>query len=277
VTEAAVQTMTAWVEAPDDGPDLRHLRGGESCPICMMEFCDDGDGSDDDDAGDVADGPEEGGGSGVGARNNDGEDADEGGDGGGGGGDAGDAGEWTGDDPRGIVRLSRCVGHYFHKACITRWMAEKEKCPVCAEIYGIIKGDQPDGTFDMRTERGSLPGYEGCGTLTITYNFPSGVQGEMHPNPGKPYHGTSRVGYLPDNAEGRRVAALLRTAFDRRVSFTIGTSITTGRSDCVIWNGVHHKTSKTGGPQSFGYPDPAYLARVAEELAAKGVVDNAAR
>uniref|UniRef100_A0A7S1CPA8 RING-type E3 ubiquitin transferase n=1 Tax=Bicosoecida sp. CB-2014 TaxID=1486930 RepID=A0A7S1CPA8_9STRA len=88
---------------------------------------------------------------------------------------------------------------------------------------------------------------------------------------------SSLLPWLLDNAEGRRVAALLRTAFDRRVSFTIGTSITTGRSDCVIWNGVHHKTSKTGGPQSFGYPDPAYLARVAEELAAKGVVDNAAR
>lgn len=34
-----------------------------------------------------------------------------------------------------------------------------------------------------------------------------------------------------------------------------------GMSDCVIWNGVHHKTSPSGGFASFGYPDPGYFAR----------------
>ncbi|CAN0380565.1 unnamed protein product [Phaeothamnion confervicola] len=58
---------------------------------------------------------------------------------------------------------------------------------------------------------------------------------------------------------------------ERRLTFTVGTSITTGRSNCVVWNGVHHKTSIGGGSASFGYPDPTYLDRVKEELAAKGI------
>lgn len=38
-----------------------------------------------------------------------------------------------------------------------------------------------------------------------------------------------------------------------------------------IWNGVHHKTVPHGGPENHGYPDPTYLDRVKEELAALGV------
>jgi hypothetical protein len=71
---------------------------------------------------------------------------------------------------------------------------------------------------------------------------------------------------------GRQVLALLRRAFDQRLTFTVGTSITTGMSDCVIWNGIHHKTSPAGGPARFGYPDPGYLGRVRDELKAKGIM-----
>jgi len=53
--------------------------------------------------------------------------------------------------------------------------------------------------------------------------------------------------------------------------FRIGQSITTGADNCVVWNGVHHKTSTSGGAQSFGYPDATYLERVKDELAQKGV------
>ena len=85
-------------------------------------------------------------------------------------------------------------------------------------------------------------GYQNCGTIVIQYNFPSGVL----PN-GTHYHGTSRVGYLPDNEEGNEVLSLLKTAFERKLIFTVGTSVTTGRTNCVVWNGIHHKTSLTGG------------------------------
>ncbi|CAB1459325.1 unnamed protein product [Pleuronectes platessa] len=39
----------------------------------------------------------------------------------------------------------------------------------------------------------------------------------------------------------------------------------------VTWNDIHHKTSQSGGPENYGYPDPDYLSRVREELKAKGI------
>ena len=94
-----------------------------------------------------------------------------------------------------------------------------------------------------------LPLYEtfvGFGTIVIDYHLPSGFQGPEHPNPGQYYQGTSRAAYLPDNSEGREVLQLLKRAFDARLVFTIGTSNTTGRSNQVIWNDIHHKTNRVG-------------------------------
>ena len=51
----------------------------------------------------------------------------------------------------------------------------------------------------------SLPGYEGCRTIQITYDIPDGTQGQNHPNPGKRYKGGTRVAYLPDSPEGQEV------------------------------------------------------------------------
>ncbi|KAJ7374766.1 E3 ubiquitin-protein ligase dtx3l [Desmophyllum pertusum] len=79
------------------------------------------------------------------------------------------------------------------------------------------------------------------------------------------------MAYLPNTQEGREVLQLLRRAFDARLLFTVGTSNTTGRSNQITWNDVHHKTNLSGGPYRFGYPDPDYLRRVKEELAAKGI------
>ncbi|KAK1174296.1 E3 ubiquitin-protein ligase DTX3L-like [Acipenser oxyrinchus oxyrinchus] len=117
----------------------------------------------------------------------------------------------------------------------------------------------------------SLPGYEKHGTLVIKYDIPSGVQGDEHPSPGQRYWGASRTAYLPDSALGRKVLALLRRAFDQQLIFTIGTSSTSGMSDVVTWNDIHHKTSTHGGPTRYGYPDPDYLRRVQDELKAKGI------
>ncbi|XP_070550585.1 probable E3 ubiquitin-protein ligase DTX3 [Ptychodera flava] len=89
----------------------------------------------------------------------------------------------------------------------------------------------------------SLPGFPKCGSIIITYDFPSGYQKEEHPNPGKWYTGTFRTAYLPNNAEGQEVFKLLKIAFDRRLTFTIGRSVTSGLTDIVTWNGIHHKTS----------------------------------
>lgn len=55
---------------------------------------------------------------------------------------------------------------------------------------------------------------------------------------------------------------LLRVCFDRKLTFTIGRSVTTGKEHVIVWNGIHHKTSTSGGPANFGYPDETYFKRV---------------
>ncbi|KAM4745056.1 uncharacterized protein FYW61_010183 isoform 2-T2 [Anableps anableps] len=162
--------------------------------------------------------------------------------------------------------------HYFCKDCLQTAFDYKPVCPICGEVYGTLKGTQPDGgTMDIRISAASLPGYERHRTIVIHYHIPSGIQKEEHPNPGQPYEGASRTAYLPDSSEGRKVLELLRKAFNQRLIFTIGRSSTSGRNNIVTWNDIHHKTSMLGGPTFYGYPDPDYLNRVQEELKAKGI------
>lgn len=170
-----------------------------------------------------------------------------------------------------IIRLGKCEDHYYHIECIEncRGGGSYIKCPICGIIYGVITGDMPPGSMSYITySPGQLPlsGYERIGTIEINYHFRSGRCGAIN------YRGTSRTAYLPHNNEGIEVLRLLILAFKRKLTFTIGTSVTTGRHNCVIWNGIHHKTSVTGGSSCFGYPDKTYLFRVREELAAKGIV-----
>ena len=89
--------------------------------------------------------------------------------------------------------------------------------------------------------------FSGYGAIIIEYRFPSGIQGQEHPNPGKYYDGATRTAYLPDTPTGRKLLQLLRRAFDARLVFTINTSDTTGPSQ-ITWNDIHHKTSLSGGP-----------------------------
>ncbi|XP_006869485.1 PREDICTED: E3 ubiquitin-protein ligase DTX3L [Chrysochloris asiatica] len=163
--------------------------------------------------------------------------------------------------------------HEFCAVCIKKAMSMKPVCPVCLTFYGVQKGNQPDGVMDVYQIPSCLPGFQSCGTIVIKYTMKGGFQTKDHPNPGKKYIGVHRTAYLPDNEEGNKVLKLLRKAFEQKLIFTVGQSRTTGASDVITWNDIHHKTSVTGGPQCYGYPDPAYLNRVQEELKAKGIVD----
>uniref|UniRef100_A0A8C5ISN8 E3 ubiquitin-protein ligase n=1 Tax=Junco hyemalis TaxID=40217 RepID=A0A8C5ISN8_JUNHY len=77
-------------------------------------------------------------------------------------------------------------------------------------------------------------------------------------------HGTAR-------GSAGMVLKLLIVAWDRRLIFTIGTSNTTGESDTVVWNEIHHKTEFGSNLTGHGYPDPNYLDNVLAELLAQGV------
>jgi hypothetical protein len=165
------------------------------------------------------------------------------------------------------VMLNKCSDHFFHIECLQNLMGDKEsvKCPNCNKIYGIITGDQPKGTFRAySTKDYKCTGYEKYETIVLDYEFPNG----------KGYTGTSRTAFLPNNKEGREILGLLKVSFDRRLTFAVGTSVTTGASNTVVWNGVHHKTNTHGGSTQFGYPDPTYFNRLKQELAAKGVIEE---
>jgi deltex len=112
----------------------------------------------------------------------------------------------------------------------------------------------------------SCQGYETYGTWIISYHFPSGKKPD-----GVHYNGTGRTAYIPDSPDGRRVLALLIKAFERRHTFIVGTSVTTGAQNVVVWSGIHHKTNTHGGSSHFGYPDATYLNRVTLEMADRGV------
>lgn len=162
------------------------------------------------------------------------------------------------------IKLLKCHDHFFHIECLSNYIQEKEgfKCPNCQTIYGLFLGSMPPGTFWVEVKDNMhCQGFPKDGTIIIHYHFDSG----------RNYSGTSRTCYLPNNEKGRDVLALLKIAFDRKLTFVIGTSVTTGQKNTVVWNGIHHKTSMSGGATNFGYPDDNYFNRVEEELAAKGV------
>ncbi|KAK2170392.1 hypothetical protein LSH36_3g23078 [Paralvinella palmiformis] len=178
-----------------------------------------------------------------------------------------------------VLELSKCK-HQYHRACLLKMyeMGNENgsfQCPVCKCIYGTKVGNCPPGEIKVETIPTPLPGYPQCGTIIITYNISGGIQGPEHPNPGKPFtsQGFPRRGHLPDNSLGRKVSRLLQEAWKRRLTFTIGTSVTTGEQDTVVWNEIHHKTSMEN-ISGHGYPDPNYLDNVLEELKIHGVVDE---
>ncbi|KAJ8358688.1 hypothetical protein SKAU_G00152130 [Synaphobranchus kaupii] len=167
------------------------------------------------------------------------------------------------------MKKLKCT-HKFCSGCIKEAVEHVGPCcPVCREVFGEMEGNQPAGQMKFWYRSFALPGFPDCGTIEIDYNIPGGTQTKKHPNPGKPFSGAHRQAYLPDNQEGKEVLRLLQRAFNQKLIFTVGTSNTSGATDTVTWNDIHHKTSTHGGP--YGYPDPDYLKRVKEELKAKGI------
>lgn len=153
------------------------------------------------------------------------------------------------------------------------------QCPTCKAIYGEKTGTQPPGKMEFHLIPHSLPGFADTQTIRIVYDIPTGIQGPEHPNPGKKFtaRGFPRHCYLPNNEKGRKVLRLLITAWERRLIFTIGTSNTTGESDTVVWNEIHHKTEFGSNLTGHGYPDASYLDNVLAELTAQGVSEAMAK
>ena len=179
----------------------------------------------------------------------------------------------------------------FHRACILDALKHIDKCPICRKpISDSIQGKSPSGKMKIQISSKPCPGFRST-SISIVYDIPSGTQMAYHDNPGEVYHGTTRVAYLPNNIDGRKLLArlkyvrdykntLLQTLFStnhfpifcfftmkawkRGLIFSIGTSLTSGLPNQVIWASIHHKTSLSGG--AHGWPDATFIDRCNSSL-----------
>jgi len=176
-----------------------------------------------------------------------------------------------------VLSLVDCK-HSFHSACLTALMANSPspflQCPTCKKVYGVRTGTRPTtGTMTHRLLRSPLPGHSDCGTIELHFMFSPGVQGAEHPHPGHYYTpvGFPRTAFLPDSTDGVKALHGLYLAWEQRLLFTVGRSITTGQDNCVTWNDIHLKTKTSGGEHS--YPDEQYLSNLAQDLAGFGLTE----
>lgn len=175
-----------------------------------------------------------------------------------------------------IVGLSECAyGHYFHAECILQALNSKPICPNCTMPYGVITGHQPEGRLYVTKARARCQGFNDAkDSIKMLFEFPGGIQGEHHPNPGKIYFGDLREAFLPNNKQGREAAMLTRIAFQRKLIFQIGTSLTLQQDNRIVFGSIHLKTSTTGGKEKHGFPDDEYFDRFKDELKVKGITSQ---
>lgn len=58
------------------------------------------------------------------------------------------------------VRTLKCK-HGFCTECLETALKHSNRCPVCKEVQGVIRGNQPEGEMRFHRSLGSLPGYYG--------------------------------------------------------------------------------------------------------------------
>ena len=172
-------------------------------------------------------------------------------------------------DTRSVVSLEGC-GHCFCGECIRSALKVTPKCPTCRKSIGEPQGKMPSGSMSISTSTVSCSSYP-PGTIVIRYFISGGIQYSYHDNPGVPFTGASRVAYLPNNDEGQKLLKRLKFAFSHGLTFTVGTSQTSGAPNVVTWASIHHKTSVSGGARTHGFPDPSYFTNVNGELDALDV------
>jgi deltex-like protein len=175
-------------------------------------------------------------------------------------------------------QLQEC-GHVFHNLCLVQSLQTSLICPMCrvpVTSASSPQGTSPSGTLSVRRISTPCPGFaattSSTSSLELVYELLDGIQKVYHDHPGQPFRGNQRWAYLPDNPEGNDLLQRLVYAFQHGLTFRVGTSLTTGRTNQVVWASIHHKTSLQGG--SFGFPDPTYLDRCHDELDALRVPRN---
>ena len=162
------------------------------------------------------------------------------------------------------LRILPC-NHIFHRNCIEHALAVLLPCPVCRKWVGEPQGKCPTGKMIIFFSPFKCAGYQED-TIVIRYLIYPGMQKRYHVNPGVQHSGKNEEVYLPNNVDGQNLLKRLKYAFQHGLTFTVGTSLSTGMENQCTWSSIHHKTSLSGGIARHGYPDPSYFANCNDEL-----------
>jgi deltex-like protein len=136
-------------------------------------------------------------------------------------------------EKRRCVALKIC-SHVFHKGCIKLAFQSKLQCPVCRVPIGALQGKSPSGTMSVSVNPIRCSGFQ-CDTLVISYNIPAARQMSYHDNPGVTHGSKVATAYVPNNEEGINLMKRLKFAFKHGLTFTVGTSMTSGMTDQCTW------------------------------------------
>lgn len=162
------------------------------------------------------------------------------------------------------VALRKC-GHRFHMHCLQQAVARQSCCPLCRHrVQRTPQGKMPSGTMTVREDHSiRLAGQPLLGALVLTYDISADLQKSYHPQPGQANDSTLRVAYLPISAWPE--ICRLAFAFQHGLTFDIGTSLTTGKTNQVTWASIPHKTELDHGAV-HGFPEEHYLVRLNKTL-----------
>lgn len=69
-----------------------------------------------------------------------------------------------------------CTHEFCHKCLLQTVNNMGPCCPVCKHVFGLMVGNQPDGTMTTTLVSTTLPGFTKCGTIIINYSIPNGIQ-----------------------------------------------------------------------------------------------------
>ncbi|GFH49953.1 hypothetical protein CTEN210_06429 [Chaetoceros tenuissimus] len=170
-----------------------------------------------------------------------------------------------------ILRSLPCTCiHIFHHDCIRKSLKVSPRCPTCQAWVRKPQGKSPGGTMRITIIPDKCSGYLED-TIVIHYQINSGYQKQYHSNPFAYHYGKDVKAYLPNNDDGKKLLKRLKYAFEHGLTFTVGTSLTTGLHNQCTWASIHHKTSLSGGTGRHGYPDVSYFLNCNEELDGLGV------
>ncbi|KAL7526487.1 hypothetical protein ACHAXR_001512, partial [Thalassiosira sp. AJA248-18] len=163
----------------------------------------------------------------------------------------------------------RCQ-HVFHLECINAAFKSKPQCPICRKPVGAPQGKSPSGTMEISIVSTSCFGFQED-SIQIRYFIESGTQMSYHENPGLYHGGKYAIAFLPNNDDGRDLLKRFAYAFQHGLTFSVGTSLTTGKKNQCTWASIHHKTSPSGGVRKHGFPDTDYFVNCNSELDTHGV------